>query len=171
MQLIFFNLFVSSSTESEMIYRLNHCNIRNHLLNAIFIRSIGNKSCILYFILSRKWYTYNFTNHFEGMRFRSQSLTHLIICYYRSDSINSINSNSTIIYLNYLSPIFIFCFRSKYHIEEIKNNYIVHMYLDIKNLIRKDLGSYKCLATNSMGHANGSIRVYGEWIKRFWIWN
>jgi len=55
------------------------------------------------------------------------------------------------------------CFRPKYFIEEVKNNYKVNMYLNIQNLDKNDLGTYKCLATNSMGHANGSVRVHSEY--------
>lgn len=57
---------------------------------------------------------------------------------------------------------FIYFFRTKYYLEEVKTNYKVKLYLNIQYLDHKDLGSYKCLATNPMGNANGSIRVYGE---------
>ncbi|CAH1721150.1 lachesin-like [Aphis gossypii] len=48
----------------------------------------------------------------------------------------------------------------KYYIEEVKTNYRVNMYLNIQNLDLNDLGTYACLATNSMGHANNSVRVH-----------
>ncbi|KAL5242060.1 hypothetical protein ACI65C_009469 [Semiaphis heraclei] len=48
----------------------------------------------------------------------------------------------------------------KYFIEEVKTNYKVNMYLNIQNLDKNDLGTYRCLATNSMGHANSSVRVH-----------
>lgn len=58
--------------------------------------------------------------------------------------------------------ICILCFRSKYYIEEVKIDYKVTMYLNIQNLDTNDLGTYICLATNSMGHANNSVRVHGK---------
>lgn len=78
---------------------------------------------------------------------------------------NRVAYDNLLYLLKILTVCFCFCFffsRTKYRVEEVKNNYKVHMYLDIQNLNRKDLGTYKCLATNSMGHANGSIRVHGE---------
>lgn len=48
----------------------------------------------------------------------------------------------------------------KYYIEEVKTNYRVNMYLNIQNLDLNDLGTYTCFATNSMGHANNSVRVH-----------
>lgn len=54
------------------------------------------------------------------------------------------------------------CFRQKYYIEEVKTNYRVNMYLNIQNLDLNDLGTYACLATNSMGHANNSVRVHSK---------
>ncbi|XP_050442525.1 lachesin-like isoform X2 [Adelges cooleyi] len=48
----------------------------------------------------------------------------------------------------------------KYYIEEIKTGYKTRLLLTVQFLDRNDLGTYKCSATNSMGFANGSIRVY-----------
>lgn len=56
----------------------------------------------------------------------------------------------------------ILCFRPKYYIEEVKTNYKVNMYLNIQNLDMNDLGSYTCLASNSLGQANSSVRVHSE---------
>lgn len=58
--------------------------------------------------------------------------------------------------------IFVLCFRPKYFIEEVKTNYKVNMYLNIQNLDKNDLGTYRCFATNSMGHANSSVRVHSK---------
>lgn len=52
--------------------------------------------------------------------------------------------------------------RPRYYLEEVKTDYKVKVYLNIQYLEQKDLGTYKCSASNSMGSANGSIRVYGK---------
>ncbi|XP_063230542.1 lachesin-like [Bacillus rossius redtenbacheri] len=48
----------------------------------------------------------------------------------------------------------------KHMIEEIRSSYKVHMKLIIKALGKSDLGTYTCVSTNSLGHADGTIRLY-----------
>jgi len=47
-------------------------------------------------------------------------------------------------------------------IEETRLSYKVYMKLTIRNFSRKDIGIYNCLATNSIGRAEESIRVHGK---------
>ena len=51
---------------------------------------------------------------------------------------------------------------SKYSIDELKKGYTVEMELTIRNITRSDLGIYFCNSTNSLGKADGSIRLYGK---------
>lgn len=52
---------------------------------------------------------------------------------------------------------------SKYAMSEIKTSvYSVQMRLVIMNLQKHDLGGYKCISKNSIGDAEGNIRLYGE---------
>lgn len=49
----------------------------------------------------------------------------------------------------------------KYDMSEINNSfYSVQMKLVIKKLDKSDLGGYKCISQNSMGNAEGTIRLY-----------
>ncbi|PRD35155.1 UNVERIFIED_CONTAM: Lac [Trichonephila clavipes] len=43
-----------------------------------------------------------------------------------------------------------------------ENTYKMHMTLTIRRLIKNDFGTYTCLARNSLGSTEGTIRVYGE---------
>lgn len=45
--------------------------------------------------------------------------------------------------------------------------YKVQMRLLIKNLRPEDFGSYTCVAKNSLGETEGSIRLYGENLYEF----
>nr|CAH7751253.1 unnamed protein product [Callosobruchus chinensis] len=49
----------------------------------------------------------------------------------------------------------------KYHMTEINNSYYsVHMKLVIRRFQKSDLGGYKCISKNSIGDAEGTIRLY-----------
>lgn len=37
------------------------------------------------------------------------------------------------------------------------------MILQIKSFNASDLGTYKCVSTNSLGHAEGTVRFYGKY--------
>lgn len=51
----------------------------------------------------------------------------------------------------------------KYSMSEVKTSvYSVQMRLVIMNLQKQDLGGYKCISKNSIGDAEGNIRLYGE---------
>lgn len=52
----------------------------------------------------------------------------------------------------------------KYEVKEIsKSAFEVKMTLTIRNLQRDDSGSYRCIAKNSLGEVESSIRVYGKY--------
>ena len=47
--------------------------------------------------------------------------------------------------------------------EEVTGPYYTSvMYLTIKNIHKSDLGGYKCVSKNSIGDAEGTIRLYGK---------
>ncbi|XP_067214915.1 lachesin-like isoform X2 [Linepithema humile] len=48
----------------------------------------------------------------------------------------------------------------KYTIREERTGYTVLMWLVIKKFTEKDVGSYKCVSTNSLGKADGTLRLY-----------
>lgn len=51
----------------------------------------------------------------------------------------------------------------KYQMTEINSSaYSVQMRLVIRNIQRSDLGGYKCISKNSIGDAEGNIRLYGK---------
>lgn len=55
---------------------------------------------------------------------------------------------------------------SKYAMSETKTSvYSVQMRLVIMNLQKQDLGGYKCISKNSIGDAEGNIRLYGEFFR------
>lgn len=57
---------------------------------------------------------------------------------------------------------------SKYAMSEIKTSvYSVQMRLVIMNLQKHDLGGYKCISKNSIGDAEGNIRLYGEFRRNY----
>ncbi|XP_054285920.1 lachesin-like [Macrosteles quadrilineatus] len=45
-------------------------------------------------------------------------------------------------------------------IEEVRNSYKVHMKLSIKAFNQSDVGTYMCVSSNSMGNAEGIVRLY-----------
>ncbi|EEB18596.1 lachesin precursor, putative [Pediculus humanus corporis] len=48
----------------------------------------------------------------------------------------------------------------KHIIEEEKNLYKVHLKLTVSDFNKNDLGTYMCVSTNSLGRADGTIRLY-----------
>lgn len=51
----------------------------------------------------------------------------------------------------------------KYLMTEINNSYYsVQMKLVIRRFQKSDLGGYKCISKNSIGDAEGNIRLYGK---------
>lgn len=51
----------------------------------------------------------------------------------------------------------------RYHMSEAENSmYAVQMILVIRKLQKSDMGGYKCISKNSIGDAEGTIRIYGE---------
>lgn len=56
----------------------------------------------------------------------------------------------------------------KYQMSEINSSaYSVQMRLIIRNIQRSDLGGYKCISKNSIGDAEGNIRLYGKLTQRY----
>ncbi|EEB12428.1 lachesin precursor, putative [Pediculus humanus corporis] len=52
----------------------------------------------------------------------------------------------------------------KYKMSETSNSYYsVQMRLSIKSLSKNDMGGYKCISKNSIGDAEGNIRLYGNY--------
>lgn len=51
----------------------------------------------------------------------------------------------------------------RYLMKETDNNsmYAVQMTLVIRTLQKSDMGGYKCISKNSIGDAEGTIRLYG----------
>jgi len=45
---------------------------------------------------------------------------------------------------------------------ENRTSYKVHLKLTINKFSQGDLGTYMCVSTNSLGHADGTVRLYGE---------
>lgn len=54
------------------------------------------------------------------------------------------------------------CFRSKYWIKEERSGYKVFMWLVIRSFSSTDSGTYNCVSTNSLGKAEGTLRLYGK---------
>lgn len=51
----------------------------------------------------------------------------------------------------------------RYQMTETENSmYAVQMILVIRKLQKSDMGGYKCISKNSIGDAEGTIRIYGE---------
>lgn len=44
----------------------------------------------------------------------------------------------------------------------VKSQFEMRMLLTIRNLQKHDVGTYKCVAKNSLGDVESSIRLYGE---------
>lgn len=64
-------------------------------------------------------------------------------------------------------PVYIFAFRTKYVVSEERVGYRVFMSLKIKEFSSKDVGTYNCVSTNSLGKAEGTLRLYGKHIFAF----
>lgn len=54
-------------------------------------------------------------------------------------------------------------FRPKYGITEQRHGYRGTMRLIVRNFSPSDVGTYHCVSTNSLGKAEGTLRLYGEW--------
>lgn len=51
----------------------------------------------------------------------------------------------------------------KYNVQEyIKSSYETKMTMTVKKFEKDDVGSYRCIAKNSLGEVDSSIRLYGE---------
>lgn len=46
--------------------------------------------------------------------------------------------------------------------EVVKSVYEAKMTLRVRNFNRSDVGSYRCIAKNSLGEVDSNIRLYGE---------
>lgn len=62
----------------------------------------------------------------------------------------------------------------RYTMPESENSmYAAQMILSIRKLHKNDFGGYKCISKNSIGDAEGLIRLYGEFICfcfLLWVW-
>lgn len=55
---------------------------------------------------------------------------------------------------------------SKYHVQDAsKSMYETQMTLVVRKFQKDDVGSYRCIAKNSLGEVDSSIRLYGEYKK------
>jgi len=60
--------------------------------------------------------------------------------------------------------LFLFLFAGGKFETSIKDNaYKVHMNLTIKSVSQSDFGSYMCVAKNSLGETDGTIKLY-SWV-------
>lgn len=67
----------------------------------------------------------------------------------------------TIIFFYFLGEMIIS--NEKYEmVESNLSYYSVQLRLTIKRLEKSDLGGYKCISKNSIGDAEGNIRLYGK---------
>lgn len=58
----------------------------------------------------------------------------------------------------------------KYFMTEINNSYYsVQMRLVIHRFHKSDLGGYKCISKNSIGDAEGNIRLYGKPVSNYFL--
>lgn len=55
-----------------------------------------------------------------------------------------------------------FCCSDKYTIMEKKSGYKLVMLLTIQNVTKADIGTYTCIAQNTMGKSEDSARLYGK---------
>lgn len=52
---------------------------------------------------------------------------------------------------------------SKYVVQEFSRSlYEMKMTVTVKKFEKEDVGSYRCIAKNSLGEVDSSIRLYGE---------
>ncbi|KAL1139594.1 hypothetical protein AAG570_006576 [Ranatra chinensis] len=49
----------------------------------------------------------------------------------------------------------------KHIVDESRHSYRVHLKLTVKRFNSSDVGTYLCVSTNSLGRAEGAIRLYG----------
>lgn len=53
----------------------------------------------------------------------------------------------------------------KYNVQEISQSlYETHMMVTVRKFQKEDIGSYRCIAKNSLGEVDSSIRLYGKYI-------
>lgn len=53
----------------------------------------------------------------------------------------------------------------KYNVQETSLSlYETRMTLTIRKFQKDDIGSYRCIAKNSLGEVDSSIRLYGKWL-------
>jgi hypothetical protein len=57
----------------------------------------------------------------------------------------------------------------KYQTREEHDSYRTKMKLKITNLEKKDFGSYKCVAKNTLGEKEGLVRLYGMIFLKFYL--
>lgn len=51
----------------------------------------------------------------------------------------------------------------KYNVQEISQSmYETHMTVTVRKFQKEDIGSYRCIAKNSLGEVDSSIRLYGK---------
>lgn len=51
----------------------------------------------------------------------------------------------------------------RYTMKEVDHSaYAVQLSLTVRSLQKPDMGGYKCISKNSIGDAEGTIRLYGE---------
>lgn len=54
----------------------------------------------------------------------------------------------------------------KYNVQETALSlYETRMTVTIRRFSKDDIGSYRCIAKNSLGEVDSSIRLYGKWLK------
>ena len=58
---------------------------------------------------------------------------------------------------------FIICCSPKHVVSERRDGYHVHMNLTVRSLALHDYGVYKCISKNSLGSAESTVRIYGEY--------
>ncbi|KAJ8918071.1 hypothetical protein NQ315_011528 [Exocentrus adspersus] len=51
---------------------------------------------------------------------------------------------------------------TKYTIREDRSGYKVFMWLVIRSFAPGDIGTYNCVSTNSLGRAEGTLRLYAQ---------
>lgn len=60
----------------------------------------------------------------------------------------------------------------KYNVQESsKSSYETRMTVTVRKFQKEDVGSYRCIAKNSLGEVDSSIRLYGEFFTHvnYWI--
>lgn len=57
---------------------------------------------------------------------------------------------------------------SKYEVyTQVRSLFETRMRVVVRNMRQEDIGQYKCVAKNSLGEAESSIRLYGESLESF----